>query len=380
MNSTRLLFLSLSSTQFGGGEVYLLNLLRHFRQTHPVAVALAAENELMLTRVRELDVPYRTFSLSYRALRRTVADLAAWHRQEPFHLVHANGRRSQLFGAELARHTGLPLVGADLVAPITWSGPLWPFLKNAGAALLNRLVAEPRLTRRVVLCEFMRRESIRWLRVDPSRTVTVYNAVDPDFFAPRPRDVELARSLGIPDGAKVVVCSARFVEHKGHRLLIDALHRLHGGDRLPDFRAILIGDGPDEAPLRDRVAELGLSEHFVFMPFPPDIRPYMALGDVGVLTSREEGMPTALLQLMAMERPVIGTDTQGIPEVVASGENGWLTPLGRPDVLAEKLLHLLEHPEEAQRMGSNGRARVLANFSLRKMYADYEAVYRAAGA
>lgn len=368
MPRRKLLFLNLSSRQFGGGEVYLLNLLRHFRERDEVFVACAAENGLMLERVRELGVAHEAMPLGYRTLPAVVRRLQALHAERAFDLVHANGRRSQLFGALLARRTGLPVVGADLVATLDWTGSPAAILQNLVAAIVNRLVAVPAMRRIVVLTEHMRRESLRWLRVPPGRLVTVPNAVDPDFFAPRPPDPELRAALGIPSGAPVVLCSARLVEHKGHRLLLDAL------DRLPEVFPLLIGDGPLEGDLRARLA----GRPHALLDFPPDLRPYYALADAVALTSRQEGLPTALLQAMAMERPVVGTDVQGIPEVVRPGENGWLVPLGRPEVLAERLGALLQDRELRARMGRRGRELVLERFSLPGMLQRLEEVYASA--
>jgi len=369
----RLLFLSLSSRQFGGGEAYLLNLLDHFRLKSDVFIACARENPLMIQRVTQRGLPVLELSLGYRHLVANTRSLAAWHAQEGFHLVHANGRRSQLFGALLSRRTGLPLVGADLVANLNWEGSAAGIVQNLLAALLNRLLVVPRCDRILVLCEHMRRESLRWLRVPPDRLVTVYNAVDPDFFAPQARDEALAESLGIPPQVPVIGCVARFVSHKGQRTLIEATARLA---RNSPARVLLVGDGPDEADLRRQIREQGLEDRFVLTGFPADLRPYLALMDVVVLPSRSEGLPTALLQAMSMERPVIGTDIQGIPELIRPGENGFLFPPGRIDLLESHLKSLLEDPQASRRMGRAGRERVLSTFSLPVMLEKIETIYR----
>lgn len=345
--------------------MYLLNLLRHFRERDDVFVACAAENELMLERVRTLGLAHEAMPLGYRTLPAVTRRLQALHARHRFDLVHANGRRSQLFGAILARRTGLPLVGADLVATLDWTGSPVAVLQNLVAALVNRLVAVPAMQRIVVLTEHMRQESLRWLRVPAERVVTVHNAVDTEWFQPREPDPALRDALGIPAGAAVVLCSARLVEHKGHRLLLEAM------DRLPHVFPLLIGDGPLEGELRARLA----GRPHALLDFPPDIRPYYALADVVALTSRQEGLPTALLQAMAMERPVIGTDVQGIPEIVSPGRNGFLVPLGRPDLLVERLQELLADPALRRRMGAAGRQRVLEGFSLPRMLTRLEEVY-----
>ena len=351
--------------------MYLLNLLRHFGQQHQVSAALAVENCLMIERVRELGVPFRTYSLSYRGVSKVSRQLAEWHRGRCFDVIHANGRRSQFFGSWLQRRTGLPMVGADLVATLSTGGPWREALKNLTAAWINRWLVIPRMQRLIVLCEFMRRQSLEQLRVPAEKVVTVYNGVDHRHFSPADAEPGL---LPIEPERLVVVCSARFVPHKGHRVLIEAVDQLRQRLDLP-FSVLLIGDGPEEAALRSEVAQRGLQDLFLWMEFPPDIRPYLARASLVVLPSFQEGVPTALLQGMAMARPVVGTDLQGIPEIVEHDWNGLTFPAGDAGRLAHHLQTLLSSPETRIRMGQRGRQRLLERFTLERMLDRIEQLY-----
>ncbi|NDD28040.1 MAG: glycosyltransferase family 1 protein [Proteobacteria bacterium] len=369
----RILFLSLSSTQFGGGEVFLFHLVRHALASCDVFVACAAENRLLVERMRDLDVSLIEMPLSYRQVPAGVRRLVAWHARERFDLVYANGRRSQLFGSFVARRTGLPMVGADLIVHLPWSGGVLAFTRNLLASLLNRVVAVPWAVRIITICEFVRQELVRRFRVSPEKVVTVWNAVDAEHFAPQAADASFAASRGIAPDAAVVVCSARLVEHKGQAVLIDAIDRLRRQGRF-DGWLVLIGDGPDEARLRARIAGTSAPHRCIITDFPMDIRPWYARADVVVLASREEGLPTALLQAMSMARPVVGTNVQGIPESVTHGENGLLVPVDDPAELSEALARVLADREAAVRMGEAGRQRVLRDFRLEIMLARFDAV------
>ena len=376
----KILVLSLSSTQFGGGEVWLLHVLRHLRDKHDLFVACARENKRMIERVDALGIPFIELPLGYRHVPSGVSRLARWHALEGFDLVYANGRRSQLFGALLAHRADLPVVGGDLLLNLPWSGGLGAIARNLLATAINRLVAVPRMTTIITICEFVRQELVGPLRVAPDKVVTIVNAVDAHHFAPQPRDESLARGLGIPSGAPVVCCSARLVPHKGQEVLIDAVEMLRRSPGGPDAWVVLIGDGPDEARLRRKIAATGASDRYRIIDFPADIRPYYALADVVVLASREEGMPTALLQAMAMERPVVGTEAQGIPEAIRHGENGFLFPMDETPALAARIGEVLADPTRAAEMGRAGRRRVLADFRLDTMLARIEEVFERARA
>jgi len=100
--------------------------------------------------------------------------------------------------------------------------------------------------------------------------------------------------------------------------------------------------------------------------------------EVVVLPSRSEGLPFALLEAMALGKPVVATTVGGCPEVVEHGRTGLLTPPGDPPALADAILRLLECPGEARAMGEAGAARVRADFTLTRMVRELEAIYAAA--
>jgi glycosyltransferase involved in cell wall biosynthesis len=94
-----------------------------------------------------------------------------------------------------------------------------------------------------------------------------------------------------------------------------------------------------------------------------DIRPYVAASDVVVLPSYREGIPNSLLEAMAMERPVITTNTVGCRETVEQGKNGYMIPIRDAKALADACIRLIElRPEEREAMGRYGRQKVLKEF------------------
>jgi glycosyltransferase involved in cell wall biosynthesis len=94
-----------------------------------------------------------------------------------------------------------------------------------------------------------------------------------------------------------------------------------------------------------------------------DIRPHVARSDVVVLPSYREGVPNSLLEAMAMERPIITTNTVGCKETVEQGKNGYMVPIKDPEALAEACIRVIElSPEERRRMGRCGRQKALDEF------------------
>lgn len=143
----------------------------------------------------------------------------------------------------------------------------------------------------------------------------------------------------------------------------------------PDFRLIIVGDGPDREELIRLSNRLGLSERAFFRGFREDVKTQLAAADLFVLSSLSEGISLTLLEAMAAGLPVVATDVGGNREVVADGQTGLLVPPSSPEALAKAILTLMADPEKSHRMGLAGRRRVEQEFSLEGMVANYEKVY-----
>jgi glycosyltransferase involved in cell wall biosynthesis len=123
------------------------------------------------------------------------------------------------------------------------------------------------------------------------------------------------------------------------------------------------------------VRDLGLADKVLLPGYKSDIRPYLAMIDVFAMPSRREGTPMALLEAMAMKKPVVATAVGGVPDVLTNGVDGIMLP-ENGDGLADALLTLLRDTAFARQMARAGRRRVETEFSSFRMAARYEDVYR----
>jgi glycosyltransferase involved in cell wall biosynthesis len=110
-----------------------------------------------------------------------------------------------------------------------------------------------------------------------------------------------------------------------------------------------------------------------------DIAPVYGMLDIVVVSSRYEGCSRTILEAMAMGKPVIATATGGTPELVQDGITGVLVPPANPSALAEAIMRVIGDPEEGIRMGSCGRGRAEADFSLQRMVSRVLQVYGLCG-
>lgn len=98
-----------------------------------------------------------------------------------------------------------------------------------------------------------------------------------------------------------------------------------------------------------------------------DVRPYISNCSVKVLPSYHEGVPRSVLEAMAMARPIITTDAPGCRETVVDGVNGFLVPVKNADVLAEKMIWMIEHSEETEKMGKESLKICREKFDVKKV-------------
>jgi phosphatidylinositol alpha-1,6-mannosyltransferase len=164
----------------------------------------------------------------------------------------------------------------------------------------------------------------------------------------------------------VLLTIGRLVERKGVDLVIEALPPLLADH--PDLAYLVVGSGPREAALRRRARELGLGDRVVFAGAVPDaeLPRIYNLARVFVMPSRFirrkatiEGFGLVYLEAGASGLPVIAGTAGGATDVVRDGENGLLVDPESPAAIGAAIRRLLEHPEEARRMGERGRALAL---------------------
>ena len=167
---------------------------------------------------------------------------------------------------------------------------------------------------------------------------------------------------------------ARFDPVKRLDALVEALQL----SNRRDVALLLVGDGPEAARLRRRVAAAGLGTRVVFASWLDDPARVYPLLDLYVAASTKEGLPLAVLEAMGAGLAVVATDVPGHRDVVAHGTTGLLVPPGDARALATAIGALLDDPERRARMGRAGRARVLSEFSIQPMVAKTAEIYRAA--
>lgn len=187
---------------------------------------------------------------------------------------------------------------------------------------------------------------------------------------------EIREELGLADEISMITHVGNIRPHKGHRTLIDATATLREIRR--DVHIVSIGAEKHPGDL-DRVRgwadSAGVSEVMSFLGRRSDASSFIAAADVVVNPADIEGLPLALLEGMALERPVVATAVGGVPSVVRHHETGLLVSPGSPVELAEAIGEALDSPAAAE-WAARGRDLVAQRHGISTMISAYEDLYR----
>jgi L-malate glycosyltransferase len=162
-------------------------------------------------------------------------------------------------------------------------------------------------------------------------------------------------------------------EVKDYPMFLRAARRVNNA--IPDVGFLLAGEGELKSSLESLAATLGLANKTLFLGRVADIATLLSVSEVGVLTSKAEGFSNSILEYMAAGRPVVATDVGGAREAIVDGETGYLVGSGDDELMAARIISLLESPEIATRMGEAGKQVVADRFSTAAQLHKTEALY-----
>ena len=144
---------------------------------------------------------------------------------------------------------------------------------------------------------------------------------------------------------------------------------------VPEFRLLIVGDGPDRGALEELARERELTQHVEFLGERSDVPELLATAGFFVSSSLTEGISLTLLEAAAVGLPIVATSVGGNPEIVLHGKTGRIVPPDNPGYLAQAMIQTCRDRDAWQVMGELGRQRVEQHFEIRRMVRDYEALY-----
>lgn len=356
----------LSWLNYGGVESYAIRLARGLKQRgHRVIVA--SHGGQLVPELEASGIEHVPVNFTGGRMITGAWALRGLLEREHVDIVNAHNWRAGAVSHLACRRAGVPYV-------LTIHGTRSP---------VNRYTVFYWSRRVAVVSRASWRNLVEGFGLSPDRVVQTIIGVDCDRFQPGPPDEALAEELDLRSGAPRIVHVSRF-SHSKAPVALAAIEAMDGLDReVPGAELIVVGQGPEERAVA-RAAErmngrLGRKAVFA-LGGRGDIARILSLGDVVV------GTASVALEAMASGRPVVAAGKGGYfgivrPENLDEADTSCFADhvdvsQVTPEALRQDLVALLRHPAEARRLGSFGREMAEARYSVAKLTADVERLYR----
>jgi glycosyltransferase involved in cell wall biosynthesis len=327
------------------------------KRGHKVIIACHGES-VLADKSRKAGI--KVYELNFRGKNylKLIPQLIKIIREENIDIVSTHSSADSWAGGLAAKLTGRRLVRFRHNLYPVGSGPLAKFIYSIPDRIITISDA---VTDVLVSCGVKR-----------SRMVIIHSAIEGRVFDPGTED--LRKELGIPEGTLIIGNTSTFTEVKGQEYLLQAFSIIH--KKVP---CVLLFAGDLEEPFRSMYlshVDEGFRDRVLFLGHRDDIPRVLKTIDVFVFPSFLEGLGTALIEAMAMARPVAVSDIPTFKDFINDGTNGLFFKTKNPEDLAEKVIALLQNKELREHLGSNAIATVREKFAVEKMIDVTEAQYK----
>ena len=362
----KLLFV-IENASYGGGEKTFSLLIRYL-SAEKFEIYCASHPEGRFYEETRQHCRFLPFDLSNKLDFRNIGRLKKLILENGIELAHSQGARADFY-------CGLAAAGARVKSVATVAMPVEGF--DVGF-----------FRRRIYSClaSFAAEKNSGIITVSDSLAVMLRKKHDRVELIPNPVDlaefdpsnfnaVPVIERFGLR-GRLVIGALGRLEWQKGYSCLISAIGQAL--EKEPGLKEKLIclvaGSGSLEKGLKKQVADSGLSCNLIFCGDIPQAKDFLGALDVFVMPSLREGQPLALLEAMAMAKPIVASDIPGISETVAAGNEAILVPPANPLRLAEALLKMVDDVPAALAIGRNARKKA-EQFGLPQYISSHEAFY-----
>ena len=282
-------------------------------------------------------------------------------------------KRIELIDINTSITTGMPAILASVITNI----PCVCHIHDTRELTKKEIIFSRFVTQFLVLTnEAFRRYS---KNIDSRKIRVLYNGANVAQEIMPSKTEAIKKEFGI-SGKLVIGMAGRITRGKGHEDFIAAAKII--SNQRQDLIFLIVGgyvviDKEYESGLREGVEKNGLTRKIIFTGWRDDIKEIMSVFDIMVFPSSTfpEGFPLTCIEAMALGKPVIATNIPGPSEIVLDGATGYIVPPSNPEMLAERILNLVNNRELLTSMGKQGEMRARELFDIGRLTKDLESVY-----
>ena len=311
-------------------------------------------------------------SLSFAAWRlKRLLSICRYLRQERPDILCCYLYPAQIWGGLAAKITGVPILitSRRSLGNFKQGKPHFQWLENQVNRFTDLVIANS---------EAVRSDALRRERLAPDKVRVVYNGVDARLYVPQAalsaeQCLAMRRELDIPPNVPVLGMIANLIPYKGHREFLTAAAEIQRD--YPEARVVCVGQDCGIQAELERFAQVVNLRHLRFTGVSFEVATWLAVMDIYISASHEEGFSNAVLEAMAAGVPIIATCVGGTPEAIRDQKTGLLIPPNDASALAQAMRSLLAHPDFARRLTANARAAAEEHFSLERMVTNMEDIF-----
>jgi len=356
------------NSKIGGVQQQLLSLLKAYSRErfNPIFCCLGPKEEIgkeiegtgiefiPLNKLR-----YNRFSSGI------VLELHRLMKKKQIHVVRTHRYRSNLYGRLAAFFAGVPVIIASVHDNYRTD-------KRPKRRIMNRILSK--ITDKIVaVSEAVKEDIMRYDRIDPSKIEVIPNGIDVERFNPEKKTTDIRKEFSLEEDDIVIGFIGRIVTAKGLEYLLDALPYLKG--EFKSIKLLIVGEGSLVEELKERAKKNNIFNNILFTGKRRDIPEILASIDIFVMPSIAEGLPNALLEAMAMGKPIVTTEVGGIPEVIKNEINGLLVPPRNAESLVTAIKTFLDNRHLAIKIGQRAKNYVEENLSIQTTTQKWESLY-----
>ena len=367
MRRKRVLYI-ISSFDIGGAERQLIELLRGIDQDtfEPIVCCVDREgsmfDEVLQTKSKTF-VLYRKRKIDIKVLLKLIK-LIKLLRPE---IVHTWLFLANLYGRIAARIAKVPIV----IASERGTGYSLGKLQSMKIRLFDQAFSW--ITDTITANAIAVRKYLVSKKISDEKIEVIYNGINLEKLTAT-KDIFIIRNeFDLKPIHKVVGIIARFDPDKDYPTFFRMAKLIK--ERRRNVKFLVIGDGILEKEIELLIKENSLETDVILTGFRNNIPELLSIMDVFVLTSIKEGFSNAILEAMALKKPVVVTDVGGNSEAVSNGKTGFIVSARDYNGLADKTIQLLDDPHLSVQMGDAGRMRIEKLFTVDMMVKKMEQLY-----
>jgi glycosyltransferase involved in cell wall biosynthesis len=356
----------IDDASLGGGQMHVL-LLSKYLQRKNIEVAIATEaTGWLVEQSQTLEIPTYAIAISNKITWQSFQNIYQLLKSQKFDVIHTHGGTAGFWGRLVAASLqNKPKIihtyhGLHYLNTAQTKSPQQK-IKTAIFQKIDQLLLQ--ITDQIIcVCRSDYEKAIAAKVASPSKTSIVYNGIEIDKFS-YPLNKETARKIFDTAPTEFIFGNVgRLHEQKGHKYLLPAFAKV--ADRA---RLLIIGDGDLKNELIKLADDLQISDRITFLGVRFDIYEFLSAIDVFVMSSLWEGQPIALLEALAIGKPCIVSDVDGIPEIITDGVNGLLVSPQNIEQLAQAMSQAINNPEMLKNIAGAGASTISQKFLAQNM-------------